>query len=193
MPIDHVQARALIGPVLGALLGHVPSLAAVQAAQAVALLETHYGQAWKPPGEGSNNWGATQVGAQSDRPCFSYTDHHSDGQAYQACFGIYGSAEEGIEAYLRVMFRDRAGMAAATASGEISNVAATMKRSGYFEAGLERHTESLSKGVASISAALGETNAFPGSKGGSTGSVLFALFLALPVIPIVIGLSKRFR
>jgi hypothetical protein len=165
-------------------------LGELQASQAVAMLETYYGSSWKPPGVGSRNWGATQVPAGSDRPCFSYQDHHGDGTAYQACFGIYETDEEGIEAYLRAMWRRREAMVKATASGRIRNVAAVMRAGHYFEAGLDKYTDALSRNVAEIADRLEEPNAF----GKRPGSVLGTLLLAVPVVTIAVGLAaKRLR
>jgi peptidoglycan hydrolase-like protein with peptidoglycan-binding domain len=73
MTITHRDARAIVNEAFRRAFAREPGRAEAQCVQAVGWLETGYGQSWKPPGDGSNNWGAIQKGGWTG-PVFSYTD-----------------------------------------------------------------------------------------------------------------------
>lgn len=110
--MTHAEARAVLKDVWSSVTGREPSLPELQYAQAVGMLESHYGDGWvhaKSPlgaGAGSNNWGAVQCkhGPPSvPGECFETTDHHPDGRPYQWCYRIYATPQDGAAGMLKLL------------------------------------------------------------------------------------------
>lgn len=116
-PNLHQEARNTLTTVFNKMWPGAP-LSAIQAAQAVAGLESQYGRGWKEPGRGSNNWGAVQstlptnkvtgkksVHYQDEYPdqsvfncpanTFLRTDSNPAGRRYWVCFKQYDSPVAG--------------------------------------------------------------------------------------------------
>ena len=83
----------------------------IQCVQAVAALESSYGEGWKAPGIGSHNFGAIQAGSTWKGETFQYTDTrpNSDGSStpYVTKFRRYASASEGASDLVRVVYQAR--------------------------------------------------------------------------------------
>lgn len=91
-------------------LGRDPTLFEVQMLQAVARLETGYGQGWKAAGQGSWNMGAVQAGMPPCGPnAFLYEDSHPnpDGTStkYSVCFKKYSGPVEGMADVARILYK----------------------------------------------------------------------------------------
>lgn len=132
--------------------GQRPSLAELQAAQAVGRFEGRYGD-WAAV----NNWGALQC---HRRPpcgagCVEHIDHHADGSAYQGCYKTYGTPLEGASDLLHELQR-RPGVAAAMRAGNLTRMAAAMRASGYFEAPADAYARRLEDNARSIARDLRE-------------------------------------
>ena len=83
---QHKMARAAFELAISRYKRKQPSRAAMQYAQADALLETSYGLGWKGAMVGSHNWGAVQCVA-GQAPCIAYTDSFPDGTTYSYTYG----------------------------------------------------------------------------------------------------------
>lgn len=119
--------------------GREGSRSELQCLQAVAWLETSYASGWKPPGDGSWNFGAMQAGASWGGASFSYTDTHplSDGTSrpYTVKFRAYASAEAGVEDLLKIVFvaRGREAARVAAAKADVAAFSAALHATGYYE------------------------------------------------------------
>ncbi len=91
--------RVLVKHALAQLYGVEPTRELCQLVQAVARLETGYGDHWHGAGKGSNNMGAIQAGAAWHGDTFSYTDTspNDDGTStpYVTRFRKYSTPEAG--------------------------------------------------------------------------------------------------
>jgi hypothetical protein len=153
-----------------------PTLAELQAVQAVGRHEGFYGFASSPPQwAGSNNWGAIQAprGAD-DSTSFEAGDTHPDGTAYTARFKRYPTPEAGALDLVRELYR-RPTVRAAARAGDLSAMALAMRQTGYHESPPARYAAALDRNARAIAGALGEQLAArPGGAGG-TDVVLFVL------------------
>jgi hypothetical protein len=146
------------------------SLIAVwQAVQAVALIESSYGQGWKPPGNGSNNTGAVQCPGCGDN-CFEYVDSHPnpDGSStkYRVCFKRYASLVDGLRDQIMYEFRLPETLDACM-EGNLYGVSFGMHKSGYYEGfgatkeeRIMNHYNAMKKAVVAIAAGCNERVAF---------------------------------
>lgn len=82
----------------------------------VAKSESGYGSGWRPPGTGSNNWGAITAGPNWTGPTFEYFDRRADGTPYVAKFRVYPTAYEGAKDLARVLLKSN--VRAALAQGD---------------------------------------------------------------------------
>lgn len=187
--IGHRTARNILIQAFIDEFGRNPTLPEIQAVQAVASLESDYGQGWGEQGAGSNNWGAIQGGRP---PCdaneFTYTDSHPDGSRYEACFRVYGSPEEGARALIRTVFKRNPSPLPSASRGNLSGFSTSMYESGYYEgfgatkeARIAGHEKAMNTRLERISKALNEPIALNGEKGGPIGP---RGNFALPVILI---------
>lgn len=150
------EARAILEEAF-ASRGQTPTLAELQAAQAVARFEGGYGGGWKDDGIGSHNWGAIQCGhtAPCEPGCFEYGDSHADGSGYRGCFRIYDSDVAGAAALLHELYR-RADVPEAMVAGDATRVAEAMRATGYFEAPASSYAAAVEAHAGAIAEALGE-------------------------------------
>jgi hypothetical protein len=118
------------------VMGRKATPSELQYAQAVAWLETNYGNGWKGAMVGSNNWGAVQCALKNvGQPgCLPYQDSQSDGTTYKIGFKSYPSAVAGAEDVVRHVFKNRPRTAAALASTTPSAFRASyaMRREKYY-------------------------------------------------------------
>jgi hypothetical protein len=117
------------------VMGREATPTELQYAQAVAWLETNYGQGWKGAMVGSNNWGAVQCGKTATGTCIQYQDSRADGTKYSVGFRAYPSAVAGAEDVVRHVFQKRPKTASALASSTPSAYRASyaMRRERYYE------------------------------------------------------------
>jgi hypothetical protein len=156
-----VQARATILAAWALVPGApVKSPQWLQFAQAICRLESSYGRGWKADTNmvGSNNWGATQCGADAifpgviqlktkTRPALSEIpkdlmpsckpgcrlsfDTNPDGTYYLVCFREFASPELGAADVLKHLFK-RAAVVAAVSSGDATKLSTAMYETKYF-------------------------------------------------------------
>lgn len=134
-------------------------------------LESLWGTAWKPPGNGSHNWGAMQAGRdwkKAERKTFTYTDTHpnSDGTStpYQTAFKWYESdLEAALDLYSWMADRDIDAHLRATPTVEC--LSRQLKAKGYYEGHGKTHEERVQnhiKAASRISARLEPILGSPG-------------------------------
>jgi len=161
---SHTQAREWAHDGFVSIFGREPTLLEVQFVQAVALLESGYGQGWKNDGIGSWNMGAVQAGKAPCNPAtsFEYTDTHpnSDGTStpYTICFKKYPGPVEGMADVARILYKQ---MKIEPVS--IQAVSIGMYEHHYYEgfgatkeARINNHIKALTAGLTKITNALGE-------------------------------------
>jgi hypothetical protein len=193
--------------------GTEPSLAQIQSAQAIALLETSYGRGW-PTAEGNaaNNWGAVQcpkLPQDGVCPCDGWLHKDSYPTAngsveYAVCFRRYPSPEAGADGVLANMSpKARPKTWAAMATGDAVALSTAMYDEKYYqgfgatrEQRIEGHVKAVERSVAAIAKALNEPIAvarggtsYGTSSGGSGVGVGPKILLvgALAAAGIVIG------
>jgi hypothetical protein len=143
-------------------LGRDPTVLERQFVQAVALLESGYGDGWKDEGIGSNNMGAVQTRETDPAKSFSYTDTHPqpDGTSkrYAARFKKYSSPVDGMADVARILYRQMG-----IAPTSIRAVSQGMFDKHYYEGfgrnpseRVANHTKALRGALAKITGALGE-------------------------------------
>lgn len=136
--ISDREMRLLLTDAFAVRLGRQGNIRELQDLQAVAWLETGNGS-WKPPGDGSFNFGAQQATASWKGLTFRYVDTHpnADGTStpYVTDFRKYKSAKEGAEDFTRVVYqnngRDLTVLPAASVSTMAFSVA--LHDSSYYE------------------------------------------------------------
>jgi len=157
-PVSHARARALLA---AASPGQQRST--YQGIQAVALLESHYGQAWAGDGLGSNNWGAVHsaCGAGS----FLAEDSHPRTGRYDQCFRRYDSPAAGAASLTRLVMR-APGSVAALEAGDLHAFASALYQAGFFEGWgrtpedrVDCYRDELARAVARIAKRLDEPKA----------------------------------
>lgn len=191
--VSHAQARewaangtATVVPFAQATLAHV------QFVQAVALIESGYGQGWKGDGVGSNNMGAVQAGRPPCNPntSFQYQDSHpnSDGSStpYTICFKKYDTPTDGMADVARILYKQMG-----VKPTSIRAVATQMYEHHYYEgfgatkeARINGEVKALTNALTKITSALGEPMppAYDGIGGGSTAIPLVLGGLALAAV-----------
>lgn len=134
-----------------------PTLAAVQAVQAICRFETFYSAGWHLD-PNPNNWGADQCSAPKAGVCgpgtFPHVDSHADGSKYTACFCAHATPEEGAAAVIRILVSR--GIGPVLGSGDARRIAASMKAARYFEAPTSLYAQAISDNAGSIAKSLGE-------------------------------------
>ena len=168
--MNHVQARQVMLQAWPSAIGGTPDLPELQIAQALAWLESSYGQGWKPPCSGSNNWGAIQSGRPpcgSDGCLYTDTSPQADGSSvpYSVCFRVYASPVEGAAAAIRTMYvsNGRGKVLAAAKRGAIYDAAAALYDTSYYQGfgatravRVQHYADALAKNVQAIAKANGE-------------------------------------
>ncbi len=124
-PVSHARARALLA---AASPGQQRST--YQGIQGVALLESHYGQAWAGDGLGSNNWGA--VHSTCGPGSFVADDSHPSTGRYDQCFRRYDSPAAGAASLTRLVMRAD-GAVEALEAGDLHAFTSALYQAGFFE------------------------------------------------------------
>lgn len=183
MSLNHNAAREAVNQGFAATFGRPPTLPERQCVQAVGMLESAYGTAWKGAGVGSNNWGAIQYRTPSqlgltapyppispDGMGFLYTDTspQSDGTSrpYSVYFRRYTTPTKGARDLVRVVYsvagRKESVLARASA-GDTWGVSEGLYRTRYYEGfgktpadRIANHHKALSRCISAICRALGE-------------------------------------
>lgn len=138
--ISHQDMRAALRDAFRNVIGREATLPELQCLQAIASLESGYGQYWKPPGDGSFNLGAIQKGSGWNGDTFAYTDTHpnADGTStpYRIAFRKYKSLVAGAEDLVRVVYvnlkRGEKVLPRASA-GDTLGFSAGLYETGYYE------------------------------------------------------------
>lgn len=161
---SHAEARKWATDGFKSIFGREPTLLEVQFVQAVAWLESQYGQGWKGAGVGSWNMGAVQAGHAPCNPAtsFEYTDTHPnpDGTStpYTICFRKYPGPTEGMADVARILYKQMG-----ITPTSIRAVSTQMYEKHYYEgfgatkeARINNHIKALTAGLTKITTALGE-------------------------------------
>lgn len=193
--VTHAQAREWAAAGTASVLGSATTLAHVQFVQAVALVESGYGQGWKDDGVGSNNMGAVQAGHPPCNPntSFQYQDSHPnpDGSStkYTICFRKYDTPAEGMADVARILYKQMG-----IKPSSIRGVATQMYEHHYYEgfgatkeARINGEVKALTNALTKITSALGEPmpNADDGISPLGGGMVMGGLAL-LAVVGVVL-------
>lgn len=152
--------RILVKHSLHQLNGVEPSRPECQLVQAVARLETGYGDHWHGPGVGSNNMGAIQAGGAWHGDTFSYTDTspNPDGTStpYPAKFRKYATPEAGTLDLCKVVLtggkppgREKL-VAPAAKAGDIHGFSAGLYDTVYYQGFGRTRTERISHHQAAV-------------------------------------------
>jgi hypothetical protein len=155
-----VDARQLVMEAWSMERRQSPTLAAVQAVQAVARLETGYSTTWKTPGV--HNWGAITCNrvatAEGDcgPNCFLSRDHDAQGRVVKRCFRRYAKPLDGVRALLREMLVRRPAVDAVVNAGDVLAIAQAMHDTRYFEAPVPKYAHAMLEHAGWIARTLGE-------------------------------------
>jgi hypothetical protein len=155
-----VAARKLVMQAWALERRQSPTLAAVQAVQAVARLETCYSTSWKVPGV--NNWGAITCARVADAQgdcgpsCFRSGDHDAQGRPVRRCFRRYATPLDGARGLIREMLVRRPRVDAVVNAGDVHAISQAMHDTRYFEAPVSKYAAAMLEHAAWIAKALGE-------------------------------------
>lgn len=109
--MTHAQMREILRAAFRRVIGRSARVSELQCLQAIASLESAYGQGWKGQGKGSKNLGAIQAGSSWRGKTYSYTDTtpQADGSSkpYVTRFRWYDTWEEAADDLVRVVFVNR--------------------------------------------------------------------------------------
>jgi peptidoglycan hydrolase-like protein with peptidoglycan-binding domain len=152
--------RILVKHALHSMRGAEPSRPECQLVQAVAKLETGYGDHWHGAGIGSNNMGAIQAGGAWHGDTFSYTDTspNDDGSStpYVTKFRKYGTPEAGTLDLCKVVLtggkapgREKL-VAPAAAKGDAHGFSAGLYDTVYYQGFGRTRTERISHHVTAV-------------------------------------------
>lgn len=194
------QARQYLVEAFPEVVGRQGTIPELQIAQGVSAGESNYGQASyrnRETGESlsaTNNWGGLQCG--SSRPpcpetCFEATDTHENGEPYQACFRYFETPELGVRAFLRELYIRRPGVLKEAQRGNIRGVSTEMRRTDYFELGLEKHIEALTFNTQKVANALNEPWVGQGRAVSPGRSIIRPLILTTAVVGGLIYFARR--
>jgi len=201
----HEEARTILLDAFGRVFGRSPSLAEIQAVQAVALLETGYGRGWKGTGRGSNNWGAITT-TRPDSLSFEHRDSRRDAGTgeiveYVTWFRGYPSPVDGAADLVSVMYVRRPSVLEAAKAADLYGVSRELRETSYYlgtaptrEGQIGSHFDRMQESVEAISAGLGEPNAFAGeaiSVPGGRGGFGLGLLALMGLGGAVWALSRR--
>ncbi len=138
--MNHADMRLLLRDAFARVFGREATLPELQCLQAVASLESAYGSGWKPPGNGSHNFGAIQAGSTWNGHTFQYTDTTPlpDGSSkpYVTKFRKYATPIDGAVDLVKVVYlnrgRDKLALAPA-GKGDTLGFSRGLHSSGYYE------------------------------------------------------------
>lgn len=106
--MNHTEMRIALRAAFSNIFSREGTISELQHLQAIASLESGYGQWWKPPGVGSFNLGAIQAGSSWNGATFEYTDTtpQPDGSSkpYVTKFRKYPTLVAGAEDLVRAVF-----------------------------------------------------------------------------------------
>jgi hypothetical protein len=138
--MKHAEMRLLLRDAFARVFSRDATIPELQCLQAVAWLESSYGDGWKPPGNGSFNLGAIQAGGSWTGPTFQYTDTrpNSDGSStpYVTKFRKYATPIDGAIDLVKVVYlnrgRDKLALVPA-GKGDTLGFSRGLHTSGYYE------------------------------------------------------------
>lgn len=138
--MNHSDMRILLRDAFARVFSREATQPELQCLQAVAKLESSYGDGWKPPGNGSNNYGAIQAGSSWSGATFQYTDTspQPDGsnKSYVTKFRKYPTPIDGAIDLVKVVYqnrgRDKLALVPA-GKGDTLGFSRGLHASGYYE------------------------------------------------------------
>lgn len=162
--LSHARAREVLEAAFRQSFGREAKMPALQYSQSVSLVEGGYGQSQyknRLTGESRvlRNWGAEQCRSRPPCPenCFEATDTHEGGDAYQACFKIFSTDEQGAASFLKTLYGGaRSGVLRLAEQGDFRGAVAEQRRTGYYEAPEEKYWSAVDTRVDQVAAALHE-------------------------------------
>jgi hypothetical protein len=171
MGLSDAQARAILEGALRELGYPDPKNRRVlQGLAAVARLESGYGKL-------RNNWGSIQC---KDAPpcapdCMELQDTHEDGTPYRWCYRTWETPEAGARAFSKTMLERGGGIVRRELErGTYLDIATAMRKTGYFEARLEKYASAIDANGKEIARSLKEPYLLKSRRGsdGTAGTVL---------------------
>lgn len=184
MSTSHAQAREVLATAWAEEHpSPKPTWFELQGVQAVALGESHYGDAY-----GScRNWGSVHGGKPDELgECppgtLKWTDRDAKGNPYETCMKCYADDVAAARHVVRLLTTKRPQTwAALRANRSLRDVAEAMRREAYYEAPVDVYAKLLERCAASIAKGLKEPvfggggEAPPGGQGGGGGGGAIAL------------------
>lgn len=170
MTISHRDARIMVCEGFRRLYGSEPTRPVAQLVQAVAILETNYGEGWskKIPGAyGSFNMGAITAGREWTGETFSHRDSYPDSTGkniwYETKFRRYPTPQDGMTDLVKVVYLKRPSVLAAAKAGDSHGFSAAMYDTTYYkgfgktrEERIANHHRAVTGAIARMCKALGE-------------------------------------
>lgn len=163
------DCRQILAEAFRIMLGREGTRSELQCLQAVSWLETSHASGWRPPGDGSWNFGACQAGASWTGATFMYTDTTplADGTSrpYVTKFRKYPSALEGAKDLVKIVYMNRGRAVALAAAGREDTRAFSeaLHATGYYEGfgatigeRIAHHHEAVVKAIRRQAKALAE-------------------------------------
>ncbi len=168
--ISHRDARILVCEGFRRIYGWEPTRPIAQCAQAVAFLETGYGDGWSaaiPGADDSNNMGAITAGSSWSGDTFehrdSYPNDKGENVSYSTKFRRYATPQDGMTDLIRIVYLKRAAVLAAAKRGDTLGFSTELYRSRYYlgfgKTDAERignHHKAVSSAIKRMCSALGE-------------------------------------
>jgi hypothetical protein len=156
--MDHGAARRILFEAWRSVHGRVPTGRELDYAQAIALLESHYGDAFAVKSGGLRNWGAEQQGRPVNGACppgmFIHADVDAKGRPSERCFFGFTTDEQAAAHFLHILTQTHWPFIAA-ANGTPVNVALALKNPPpYYEADATAYARAIGNALATISHAL---------------------------------------
>ncbi|UCC72327.1 MAG: hypothetical protein JSV86_18465 [Gemmatimonadota bacterium] len=163
----HAEAREIVARAVPGI-GPQESLAV----RVIGLLESHYGDFWKHPGVGSNNWGAITKGTWTG-PTFEYTDSRWDPKLgkkvyYQIGFRKYPTPEAGArDVYDHLVGRRHGAAMVAARDQDWLTFSRRLRESQYYlgnvpkEEAIAGHQRKVVSALKTITRATGEKTRIP--------------------------------
>lgn len=178
MGLSDAQARAILEGALRELGYPDPKNRRVlQGLAAVARLESGYGKL-------RNNWGSIQCKDAPPCPpdCMELQDTHEDGTPYRWCYRTWETPEAGAKAFAKTMLERGSGIVRRELErGTYLDIAKAMRKTGYFEAKLEKYAKAIDANGREIARSLKEPYLLKARRGaeGTTGALLAVVTGAL--------------
>lgn len=192
-----LQARIVLERVWRATYG-VPTPQALQAAQAIAHLESGAGYGAEGTSDGlwagTNNWGAIKCQGRPpcDENCFEHVDSDEHGQVGMYCFRKYATPDEGARGLLHELLR-RPAVRTVINSGSAQAIANAMHQPpAYSTLGAAKYGPRIAERAATLSKRLGEP-LYVTLSGPSSADALFDLAWTAGLFWTVYKLAKGLR